>query len=296
MSNFINTSIEIKKCINNSKEFYTGLEDSPLGLGYSPSIENYGKIMYGLDGNLWFVDKKEKQKGFLSNKMIEYKIWSEYNLNFDSLPEDCYNEALLPIVKKSLVESGLENKFGGDVPFFIEGETWPLDCDGVPMTFCCQFRDPQKNNNKLYRIFIPFEVDFVDYSYDSNIKIIELNDNILKKQIIIKKPNSDKLYDCFQIEKWKKIKELKTIRYIKERLSIPEDSLIDDFFHKKYYDHRLTPTAETKVGGTPIYCQYVPKEMPHLIQLVECKFIPYTIGDAGIIHIDQECKVYYDCY
>ena len=295
MSNFIRDDNQIKQCINYSKEFYIGNEESPLGLGYSPTIENYGKIMYGNDGYLWFVDKKDKKTGFLRNKKIEYKTWSEYKVDFNNLPEDCYNEAYLPIVKKITEESGLENKFGGNIPFFIEGETWPLDDDGISMTFCCQFRDPRKNNNKLYRVFIPFEGDYSDYSCECNINIIELNDDILKKQIIIKKPNYEKLYDCFQIENWKKIKELKTIKYIKERLSIPEDSL-DDYFDKKYYDHCLTPTAETKVGGTPIYCQYVSKEIPHVIQLVKCEFIPYTIGDAGIIHIDDKCEVYYDCF
>ena len=246
--------------------------------------------MYGKDKNLWFVDKDPEQN----------KIWSKYNLDFDKLPDDCYNDAYLPIVKKINDETGLENKFGGNIPFFIEGESWPLDEDGNPMTFCCQFRDPRKNDNRLYRVFLPFDAEYQDFNYDYHISLIEMTESILKKQIIIKKPNNyGKDYDCFEIDKWRILKELKAISFIKKRLSILDDE--DDYsnnelFENLYYDHSLVPTFETKVGGTPVYCQYVKTEMQHIIQLVESEFIPYSIGDSGIIHINENCEVYYDCH
>ena len=92
------------------------------------------------------------------------------------------------------------------------------------------------------------------------------------------------------------MKELKTLEYIKARLSIPEDLLNDDFFETKYYGHDLTPTCETKIVGTPIYCQQVKEEIVHIIQFFELDFIPYSIGDAGIIRINDKCEVYYDCF
>ena len=49
-------------CINDISKTYTGLELSPLGLGYSPDPEFTGKIMNGRDGNYYIVKDEIKHK------------------------------------------------------------------------------------------------------------------------------------------------------------------------------------------------------------------------------------------
>ena len=64
------------RCINSSDKSYTGEENTPLGLGYSASVEKVGTKMTGRDGDSyvvkkykngkrWVLGKKTNQKGFL---------------------------------------------------------------------------------------------------------------------------------------------------------------------------------------------------------------------------------------
>ena len=58
----------MQKCKNDPYCFYSGNEDSPLGLGYSANVEKDNTLKQGNDGNLWCVVTLENGK----------KDWDEY--------------------------------------------------------------------------------------------------------------------------------------------------------------------------------------------------------------------------
>lgn len=68
-------------------------------------------------------------------------------------PEDT-RLAYIPRLKSLATETGLEQKIGGHVPIFFEGESWPTGPSGQPMEFIMQFVDPRPNKNDLVRVFI----------------------------------------------------------------------------------------------------------------------------------------------
>lgn len=276
-------------CINNSEKKYIGTELSPRGRGYS--AENIGEIMVGKDDLLWIV-----------KQTCSYKFWSRININFDKLPKDFYVNAYDPKTEKILCETGLEDKFGGDVPFFIEGESWPIHKD-VPMKFFGQFKDPRKNDNILYRLFLPTLTTYELEEY--NINSIELNETNIKNQIIISKPSYDihkKYYDDpsfkpFKIISWNIRKELKPYEIILKllNLSFGTDTLFD-----LYYQSKFTPSMSVKIGGTPTYCQHHNfkdyDEDNVLLQITYSQSIPYEWGDLGIAHISKDFTLDWDCH
>jgi uncharacterized protein YwqG len=272
------------KCKNDETKSYTGKELSPKGLGYSASGEEVGKVMKGKDKEYYIV-----------KATVKSKKWTKVNYSLDNLPTTCFNKYWKPNIKKIEQESGLEEKFGGTVPFFIKGETWPVDENNLPMVFFCQFKDPRKNNNILYRVFFPIDDD-LEYEFENKnwINTIELNDKNLKNKVIIEKPKGDNLttFDPWEIINWTQCKEFKSLYKIKEILKIPNEvDLID-----KYYYHEYTPDSSIKVGGTPVSTQYEDSvESYDLIQLTHTTFLPYMWGDAGIAHINDNCAMRWDC-
>lgn len=282
------------KCINDSTKSYKGDEPSPKGLGYSASSEEVGKILKGLDGSYWTV----------KNTAI-CKRWVKYKLeNFDNIPSEFYHNAYYPQTKEIKMEdeTGLENKFGGSKPFFVKGEEWPV-YKSIPMIFFCQFRDPRKENNILYRVFFPFDCDQLDkYEYtepeDGYISKIELTQENLEKQIVIPKPNCDLVkltnFKPFIINDWKLEKELKHYDLIKRELNISNDQEKKLKLYDLYFDNEFTPSASVKIGGTPVYCQSSTSET-NFFQLTDCKWMPYGWGDSGIAHIYEDCSLEWDC-
>lgn len=290
-------------CIDDDSKQYNGNEPSPLGLGYSADIENIGRIMMGFDKFLWIVDHTKK--------------WVEFNIDFDKLPDDCYSNAYCPNFEKcedetdETDETGLENKFGGTIPFFIKGEKWPTFKD-IPMVFAGQFIDPRYNNNELYRIFLSIDnqqEDSSDCDLSTNyIDKIILNEENLKNQIIIEKPETYPnikftTFKLFKINNWTHVRELKTYEFIVSRLSIPSNCniLLDE-----YMNHDNTPGFGIKIGGTPCYCQWKADSAKpsiyerNILQLTGCDFFSYDFGDCGIGHIivDEYTKELYlewDC-
>lgn len=286
------------KCINDSTKSYKGNEPSPKGLGYSSSVEDEGKIMKGLDGINWIVKQTATSKRWIRCKE-EKEI-----IDLDNLPDKFYHDAYIPEVTEieNTEETGLENKFGGSKPFFIEGETWPM-YKSVPMIFFCQFRDPRKDDDILYRVFFPFDCDELEkYDYtdpqDGYISKIHLNEENLKNQIIIEKPVCDlaELTDFkpFIINEWKPEKEFKNYESIIRDLNISkiQEKNLDLF--DRYFDHKFTPSMGVKIGGTPMYCQNSISEN-NFFQLTDCKWMPYGWGDCGIAHIYENCSLQWDC-
>jgi hypothetical protein len=235
-------------------------------------------------------------------------INEEFTIDLDNLPEICYNIVYCPITKKIEDEIGVEDKFGGDIPFFIEGESWPIH-EEIPMTFFCQLKDPRKDDNILYRIFIAIDNDYECINH--HITKIELKQENLQKQIKITKPeynNDNELnefneikeltkFPAYEITGWNTKNELKDCDSIFEILNIDPKkySYYYNELREKFYDNN---SYGIKVGGTPAFTQCADKEMYekyNFLQLTDTSILPYGWGDSGIGHITEDCELYWDC-
>ena len=263
------------KCSNISTKSYTGNELTPKGLGFSASAEDVGKIMVGLDGANWIVTQTKtckkwvKVKNETTSKKTFTKILTKTKtkkdfLDFDNMEEDCYTYSYLPDVDENelINETGLEEKFGGSKPFFIEGETWPLFNEDSKMYFLCQFKDPRKEDNILFRVFSTIEEDKKDTEDTEDteenlqekdyaifkILPIELSEENLKKQIFLNSPLFKNEYKSYIIKRWNPLKELRHVSYIINKYSLNfEEKYFNEYFSSKYL-----PSKETKLGGTHI--------------------------------------------
>lgn len=297
------------KCLNDPKKTYTGKEPSPKGLGYSASAELTGIKMRGFDGNIWIVTETSTCKKWMKSK-IEKKI----EIDFDNLSEEFYTKAYIPTTTqiKFEEETGLEEKFGGSKPFFMKGESWPIDPSNIPMKFFCQFKDQEKSDNYLYRIFLATDNEKDEFVQNYFMDKIELNDKNIENQIIIVKPkileSIEKNYDDniedihknfkpYKITNWKISKELKSYEYILGQFNINKNIDSDDKYWDKYFDSKYTPSFGIKLRGTPTYTQYTRniEENPKLLQITESEELPYRWGDCGIAHISENFELDWDC-
>ena len=299
------------KCFNDSKKSFTGKEPSPKGFGYSASAESTGKKMKGKDGNMWIVTETITCKRWTKSKTEK-----EVEIDFDNLSEDFYTYAHIPVTSqiKFEEETGLEEKFGGLKPFFILGEKWPIDDDDIPMRFFCQFKDPRKSDNYLYRVFLPIDNENDILVENTYIDKIELNEENIKNQIIIEKPKIldngydsesdeendeelDKNFKPFKINSWTIIKELKSYEYILSKFNISDNTESNDKYWDKYYDSIYLPSSGNKIGGTPVYTQSSSniEQNPKLLQITGSRELPYGWGDAGIAHISENLVLDWDC-
>ena len=257
------------------------IDNTPLSLGFDPKFEFNGKIKKGNDNKLYQI---HIIKGI--------KQWKLFTENFDNLPNDCYNNVYYPEIEliDTKDETGLEEKFGGSVPFFVNGEKYPKSDEDNFMTFLGQIKDPRDNNNILYRIFINENPEYNAYG-DYEIMKIELNDENINNQQIIKPDNYLK-FEPYKINNWKQSKELIDLPNIINRLSLEECEYVSDLYDNN--DHY--PSSGIKVGGTPMYCQYNPTiDYKNLfLQLSDCKQLLYSWGDAGIAHIDKNGVLEWD--
>jgi len=308
------------KCLNNINKSYKGTENSPLGIGYCSNSEEAGTIKIGKDGKEWIVkqtksskrwtkinstntrsavfvedssDEDAKSKKNLktnNNKSIKDESTDEIeidlsNVNFDNFPPSFYKDVYFPKIIKLLEETGLEEKFGGKIPFFIDGEEWPKK-DNIYMTFLCQFCDPLRNNNILYRIFISND----DYTIE--LKKIDFSDKNKEKQIIIK--NNNVSLESFKIDGWDKKIELLSYNHILKKLNLLNCEDLDN----KYFSSEFTPSYGIKIAGSPRFTQGEPRNSENydFIQLTQSKFLNFEWGDSGICHITRVGQYYFDSY
>jgi len=304
------------KCLNNNNKSYKGTENSPLGLGYCSFSEEEGTIKIGKDGKEWIIKQTKSSKRWTkinstnsrssvyiedsseedtklktnNNESIKNESKDEIeidlsNINFDNLPSSFHKDVYFPKIIKLKEETGLEEKFGGKIPFFIEGEEWPKK-DNIYMTFLCQFCDPLRNNNILYRIFISND----DYTIE--LKKIDFSEINKEKQIIIK--NDIVSLDAFKINEWDKKIELLSYNHILKKLNLLDCKDLNN----KYFSTKLTPSYEIKIAGSPRFTQGEPRDSENydFIQLTQSKFLNFEWGDSGICHITRVGQYYFDSY
>jgi hypothetical protein len=329
------------KCTNDSNKSYTGKEPSPKGFGFCASAEDLGKVMVGKDGSNWIVKQTKTCKKWvktesipklkpqpsplidsipllnpestlllnsestplLETESIHEKKYKNETIDFDNLEEDCYTYSYLPDVSETTIinETGLEEKFGGSKPFFIEGETWPL-CDIFGdehgMEFVAQFKDPRNKNNILYRVFWNFYECNISEVCDPIITIlpIELNEENLKKQIFLLNPSPfEPITKANEIKSWKPCKELKQLSYILDKYRI--ESRFPRYF-SMYNSSKYAPYSEVKIGGTPVYYRSVNhKRYSHnFLQLSGCDYLPISWENYGIGHVEIDGDFDYDAW
>jgi hypothetical protein len=294
-------------CRNDTSKKYTGREKSPLGLGYSASVEPVNKIQIGKNNDYYIVKQ-------YNNNLKRWKKINDFTTLFDDLPKEYFTDAYKPITKSITTETGLEEKFGGEIPFFIKDEKWPSSNE-YNMTFFCQFKDPRKKDNILYRVFINIDEPY-GICDDYWINKIELSPQNIKKQIIIKKPEYSKQikkkielehielennFKPFEIIEWKKHSEIKSFSKIIEYFNIPEYNINNtnkeyNKLQEEYGDSPNSPEYGVKVGGTPVSTQDQDSVLEYdLLQLAYEHYINYPWGDAGIAHISENCHLIWDC-
>jgi hypothetical protein len=289
-------------CINDNSKKYTGNEKSPLGLGYTAFAEPVNKLMIGKDSQVYIVNQMN------NNKKRWKKVLDIVEL-FNNLPAQYYNTAYKPNTKQLKNETGLEEKFGGEIPFFVKGEVWP-SIGEYHMTFFCQLKDPRKKDNMLYRVFVMIDDEGIQEDYWIN--KIELSPENIKNQIIIKKPDySDEIknnryfqeekFEPFEIKKWNQFTELASFNKIREFYHIPDyvfknNNELYNKVEREYFDCSNHPSSGVKVGGTPVSTQDQDAVLPYdFLQIEYETYIPYMWGDCGIAHISEDCKFTWDC-
>jgi len=283
------------KCINDTTKSFKGDEQSPKGLGYSASAEEVGTVMAGNDGNNWRVIQTKTCKRWVrinvGNNIKKKRI------DFNNLDENYYIYSYTPIISNEIIneENGLEEKFGGTKPFFIEGESWP-HVDNQPMKLVCQFKNPEKKDNILIRVFSDIDEDYQNDDPVFKIIKIELNQENLKKQVFLSPPSFFKEYKPYEIKGWTPVKELKSLPYIMNKFGYDK---IPCKYHTNYYDSDYLPSDKLKFGGTSMYCQYSSggqEESNNFLQFSKTAYFPHEWGDAGIAHLDENGNLEWDCF
>jgi hypothetical protein len=280
------------KCINDETKKYRGDEPSPKGFGYSASVLEVGTKQKGQDENTWIVGKTSLGNRWIKDKQIKFKrdgqkylylfesdtnesLWQEFD--FSNLPEDCYKFAYTPVCEEITKETGLEEKFGGNLPFLIEGQELPEN-----LFLLCQFKDPRNKDNIMYQVFI-------NDDYDYEIKKINMTKDNIKKQKIIECESKFKPY---KITSWTKTKELISFDKLEKKFSFGK---LSDKLCDMYYSHENCPSTEIKVGGTPMSTQCSDFNNMDLLQLAQCTILEFEWGDTGIAHVSTDLILEWDC-
>ena len=311
------------KCINDNTKTYKGDEPSPKGLGYSAGKLEAGYTQEGKDGNIYIVKKtstcnrwikheegehkdkkdiiekseinedetfkvtkvkKQKDKILMCIESDGKETWEEFD--FTKLSEDFYTYAYIPICEKIDEETGLEEKFGGSIPFLTKENKIPED-----YILLCQFKDPRdKDSDIMYQVFIDENLNDMD-GYE--IKKIKLDKDTIKKQI---KYNDESKYEPYKIIDWEKKKELISFAKLKKKLNFSDK--IESILWDMYYDeekNKVMPSMRIKVGGTPMATQSGDYEELDLIQLTSDTILNFEWGDSGIAHVSTDGRLEWDC-
>lgn len=220
--------------------------------------------MNGKDGHYYIVKKGSK-----------HKKWEKIEINVNELPKDCYCESKTPITEiiQPNDETGLEEKFGGQYPFFLEedGIEWPTDRNNIPYIFLGQWKHPE-DKNILIVCFVNDDLSDT-FVFESDITI---------KHIKIQKPDNGKGLECHKIIDYEKNKELKPLSFLYKRLRLPENDNFEDHYHESNLNF-----DGCKFGGSAMYCQYSKDhdDFNKFLQLSQCSILDFKFGDAGIAHI-----------
>jgi len=271
-----------KICLNDRTKKYNEYESTPRGYGYSATAEKINTIMKGTDNNYYYViDTKLHQR------------WKR--ISFDDVKINCLNNVLYPayIMQNTEEETGLEDKFGGKVPFFIQGEEWP-ETNGIPMVFICQFTIPHEKYGILFRLFLPIDDENKNKIENMRVSKVSFNKETIKRQIHIQ--NNTKTIFPIHLIQWKLSHEFIQYDDLCNKLNIPEEVMNDERIYNNYFCYSLSPKDGIKLYGTGVFCNRHKESKKRLLQLTESKLFPYKYHNADVIHIYDDLTFYYDSY
>jgi len=225
--------------------------------------------MFNIYSHNIYIYRYTNQLFIYSEKMKPVPVFTEHQI------------AYIPVMKKIKEETGHEEKYGGSVPFFKEGEKWPVCArTGKHMFFVAQFFDPRWHPNAitlLDRVFINDPYDSSLYGKGSKDALVEciFTD---KKQIIIPMPDDVKpLCPAQEIMSW--------FQHLDYNLDELNNSY--DFNDYLFYESSMCYSG-FKVEGFGNTCQSVVYK--HYIQNV----LSGKWGDSGSLHISENGEVYGD--
>ena len=185
----------------------------------------------------------------------------------------CFRTAYVPKGADLVKETGFEQKYGGSVPYFQFGETWP-ELDEEPLIFIAQFYDPVGyHEDKLIRVFIKNPDNFMGDG-EVNAKILPIK--VTQQQQIIKSPVKSPIKHPFQIIRW-----IKKDDFSSSMLSNATDVSFE-------IDENIESIPGFKLHGWGDSCQEA--SFDHYIQNV----LYQKWGDAGSLHIDKDGSVWGD--
>lgn len=157
---------------------------------------------------------------------------------------------------QEITETGSEQKYGGDVPFFIEGDQWPHvqrpNGRVEPMVFVAQFIDPRSDKNELTQIFVPNADDINVAREGAYIRKIDLNQPL--KQIWIPSPVpkgwTRPTKAAYVIQDWLVTYEIPFSNYRKHiKAALDEESDAPDFVKQKWIDDEEFPDYRDSIGS-----------------------------------------------
>ena len=236
----------------------------------NPTFKFLKKDMNHL-GNFTQVTRKKFQR---QTQTIEPLIITE-----EQTPEEQYEvddkimfnldwvRVYIPVNEKIYFETPMQQKIGGVVPLFFQGESWP-EHDGYPLEFICQFLDPRPDHkDQFVRLFTKNVEDFDDSNKDH----VYLSKICLKDKQIIQLPIPNNLYFTkpYLITSWIHDYDL-SIENIPEEF---EDT-ISNFFVQNCQGIKIQGIGNSTQGV----------EYDYFIQNV----FAYYFGDSGSIHIHED--------
>ena len=207
------------------------------------------------------------------------------------IPEEKYREVYVPIMQEIDVEPALAQKYGGSIPFFVDGDTWPTErlidpeYGDAPLCFIAQFIDPRYARNELTQIFMMDEKDFGPEAHVAWIRKIDLSKPF--KQIIIEEPENvpnKEMIEPFEIIGWRRSLELapSTLHEFTERL---RDLQGQNGYRGDYHDIYSVNDrsfSQFKLGGYGNSCQGEDYDFEYQNVFAE------QWGDCGTLHINAD--------
>lgn len=175
-----------------------------------------------------------------------------------NIPAEEFITTYIPSVTYLTVpnENGLEQKYGGRVPFFVEGDTWAHaqrpNGRVEPMVFVAQFIDPRSDKNELTQIFVPNADDINVAREGAYIRKIDLNQPL--KQIWIPSPVpkgwTRPTKAAYVIQDWLVTYEIPFSNYRKHiKAALDEESDAPDFVKQKWIDDEEFPDYRDSIGS-----------------------------------------------
>ena len=211
---------------------------------------------------------------------------------------DLWRLSFIPTLTILENESGLENKYGGRIPYFQQGDKWPTECmlniknkiqkqKQKPLAFVCQFIDPFDAENFIQVFALDFLDDELNYNTSSTKKSAYIKKRKLydmRDQIFIDPPNELMSKNGITSHDTPMLINNWTLKYELDFLCLCID--------ENYYDENISeyiPSNEFKLFGLGNSCQNVNLYRHYIQNIANGKY-----GDCGTLHLNKKGYMFGD--